>query len=109
VLVTASDRLISSNFNGVIRQRPTRRRRSVRNQNHLKFPLFTDSQIGFGLDNPIVSAHNLISSNADEDYETDEDIMKKTIAVCKRDALFALKKVQASPNTFHEKLHNWKF
>ena len=76
------------------------------NKNHLKFELFTDEQIGFCANNPVVSAANLIPTDADEDYETDAEILRRTIAVCKRDVLFALKTMQAHPHTYQLKLSN---
>ena len=47
--------------------------------------------------------------NADEDYETDKDILQRTINVCKKDVLYALKKVQKSPLNFQESLRNHKY
>jgi hypothetical protein len=87
-----------------------RRSRFARqNKNHLKFPLYTDEQIGFTSDNKLVSDANLIATDADEDYETDEDILRRTIAVCKKDVLFALKKIKAAPTTYKSSLGNYQY
>lgn len=47
--------------------------------------------------------------SADEDYETDAEIMRKTIQTCKRDVLKALKKVMVEPTTFQKSLYNHKY
>lgn len=52
-----------------------------RGKNHLQFPLFSDESIGFGSANRFA----LIENSADEDYETDKEILKRTINVCKKD------------------------
>lgn len=69
---------------------------------HLKFPLYADSEIGFDklLDG------NLVENSADEDYATDSGILQRTIAVCKRDCLFALKTMHNAPKTYQLSLHN---
>ena len=79
-------------------KRKTRRVRP--NKNHLKFPIYADEEIGFLPDNPAVSAANLIPTDTDEDYETDGEILRRTINVCKKDVLFALNKTRAHPNSF---------
>jgi hypothetical protein len=87
-----------------------RKSRPVRkNKNHLKFPLFTDEQIGFKQGNKVISDSNLIANDADEDYETDDDILKRTIAVCKKDALFALKRIKADPLSYKFTLGNYVY
>ena len=98
-------------LNEVKNEKLKRTRLSIRtNKNHLKFPLFTDDQIGFSSNNPVVKDANLIPTDADEDCETDCDILKRTVAVCKKDVLFALNKVKANPNSFKLSLnnHNWQ-
>ena len=70
----------------------------------MKFPLYTDAQIGLG--DCKFSVGNLIENTADEDYDTDPGILKRTIAVCKKDCLFAMKTVQNAPKTFQFALHN---
>jgi len=78
-----------------------RRTRLVRkNKNHLRFPLYTDDQIGFTTDNKLVTDSNLVEADADEDYETDDDILRRTIAVCKKDVLFALRKIKVAPSLY---------
>ena len=138
MLVTASERLKAIGFKGLmpVRSSPRsksqtnnafgeeataqetalaasglkRRTRLVRkNKNHLKFPLYTDEQIGFSKDIPVVSDHNLIATDADEDYETDDDILHRTIVVCKKDVLFALKKINAAPNSYRLSLGNYEY
>jgi len=39
----------------------------------------------------------MIETSADEDYETDGEILRRTINVCKRDCFFVLKKIQDDP------------
>lgn len=101
VLVTASDRLKKTNFKGFDLKKDPKslKTKKVRqNKMHLKFPLYTDEQIGFtGLKN---RGSNLVNSNADEDYETDKEILRKTKLVCKRDVFQALKFVLKHPSTF---------
>lgn len=121
VLVTASDRLKAIGFKGLmpVRRSPRpsaeetslkRKPRSARkNKNHLKFPLYTDEQIGFKKDSPLVSDTNLIANDADEDYETDEEILARTILVCKKDVLAALKRIKVAPNIFHLTLGNYQY
>jgi hypothetical protein len=46
---------------------------------HLKFPLFLDEKIGMVMSNPIVRDSKLIDASADEDYETDQNILRRTI------------------------------
>lgn len=46
---------------------------------HLKFPLYLDEEIGLSMDNAIVKAQKLIDQSADEDYETDYGILRRTI------------------------------
>ena len=58
VLVTASDRAKETNFNGM--REGAKKVRS--NKQHLKFPLYSDEDIGFCADNPVVKASNLVSS-----------------------------------------------
>ena len=57
----------------------------------------------------IVSDNNLIATDADEDYETDDDILKRTIAVCKKDVLFALKKIKADPLSYKFSCGNYVY
>ena len=45
VLVSASDRLKDTDFEGVV---PNPKKRIRPNKNHLKFPLYLDESIGFG-------------------------------------------------------------
>ena len=52
---------------------------------------------------------NLISADCDEDYETDDDILRRTIAVCKKDVLFALKKIKVAPTLYQTTLGNYKY
>ena len=47
--------------------------------------------------------------SADEDYETDTEILRKTIHVCKKDCFQALKRVLDNPKTFQQSLHNNKY
>ncbi len=61
------------------------------------------------MSNPIVRDNKLIDASADEDYETDQNILRRTIQVCKRDCLDALKYMMEQPNTFQMNLHNQKF
>ena len=58
MLVSASDRLKDTNFEGL-----KEGNKKVRpNKQHLKFPLYTDEEIGFTADNPVVAAANLVAS-----------------------------------------------
>lgn len=102
VMVRASDRLRSDHFRGVID--PSKRVR--RGKQHLKFPLFRDEHIGI---ESKLTAHGLINQTADEDYETDGEILRRTINTCKRDCLVALRQVQDKPFSFQETLHNHKY
>lgn len=72
------------------------------NKNHLKFPLYVDEEIGFTAEacERLRIDHNLHEASADEDYETDKEILRKTINVCKKDVYQALKHVQSNPLTF---------
>ena len=58
VLVSASERLKETNFEGL----PEGARKVRPNKQHLKFPLYMDEEIGFTADNPVVKAAHLISS-----------------------------------------------
>lgn len=114
VLVTANERLKATGFKGLMPvkkfaladdqdQTESLKRRTHRvrkDKSHLKFPLFTDEQVGFKQGIKIVSDSNLIVNDADEDYETDEDILRRTIAVCKKDVLFAIKKCKDDPLSY---------
>lgn len=72
----------------------------------MKFPLYLDTHVG--LNNVKRIQHNLIDQSADEDYETDAEILRRTVNVCKRDCLHALKKINDHPFSFMENLHNHK-
>ena len=109
VMVSASDRLVQTAFQGVnLSDRQGKSARRVRpGKQHLKFPLYLDEQVGLSeLKNLTQSLHD---ASADEDYETDAEIMRKTVLTCKRDVLFALKKMQAEPTTYHKTLRNHKY
>ena len=95
-MVKASNRMKATDFKTSSRFK--------RGKNHLKFPFFRDEEIGFG-------QHRLplIEGSADEDYETDRDILRRTIQVCKKDCLFALNKQRIAPTTFHLGLSNNKY
>lgn len=54
------------------------------------------------MDNPVVKTQKLINQSADEDYETDSGILRRTIQVCKKDCLQALKFVDERPDSFQE-------
>ena len=53
-------------------------------KSHLKFPLYRDDEIGFKLTDEATNRY-LHENDCDEDYETDEDILERSIKVCKRD------------------------
>lgn len=93
----------------------------------MKFPLHLDEEIGFTAQaatnlklNITDNLHDAVSNqsimsnlrylqSADEDYETDNDIMRKTIASCKKDVLIALKKTIDEPHAFFKSLYNNKY
>jgi hypothetical protein len=78
-MVFASERLKETGFKRVTKKR--------RGKFHLQFPLYTDEQIGFG----DTEKFELIENSCDEDYETDKEILRRTILVCKQDCFNALR------------------
>jgi hypothetical protein len=72
-MVQANERLKATDFKRVTNKR--------RGKQHLQFALYTDEQIGFG----DTEKFGLIENSCDEDYETDKEILRRTILVCKQD------------------------
>ncbi len=101
-----SDDILDQPQAAVLKRKP---RRVRPNKNHLKFPIYADDEIGFVADNPAVSAANLITTDTDEDYETDGEILRRTINVCKKDVMFALNKIRAHPSSYQLTLINNKY
>lgn len=84
VLLSASEGLKAANFKGVS-SKPVRK-----GKQHLKFPLYLDHHIGIK-EGPEISRFNLINQTADEDYDTDGEILRRTVNTCHRDCLATLR------------------
>lgn len=79
MLVKASTLFKQADFRGEI----DKSRKVRKGKNHLKFPIFLDTNI-------VTDEHKLLPSKlvkckADEDYQTDEEMLISTITRCKKD------------------------
>ena len=119
LLVKASQRLIDTDYYGIQAQKQTKIAKTRSNKQNLKFPLYTDKEIGFDSDLFKEEQHvidcvskfkflnkKIIFQSGDEDYETDKDVLKATIKTCKGDVLHTLRATDDVDFNFEDKLRN---
>lgn len=78
--------------------------RNRRGKTHLQFPLYNDEEIGFTkiICESLAVSSSIVENSADEDYETDGDILRRTVNMCKKDCWKALGPVGAKQKDYNK-------